>query len=370
MDRVKNRMARLARRTVTAGVLSLCIAAAAVVPAHACTTFCFRHDGEWIYGRNYDWRVEHGMVVVNKRGVAKQSMADSNPARWVSKYGSVTFNQYGREMPLGGINEAGLVIECMWLDHTEYPYADPRAELSELQWIQYQLDNAATVGDVIASNAVVRIGIRNSNPIHFLLCDRAGGCAVIEFLGGRMVSYRGDDLQVTALTNNTYAYSRDFLDAAGGDESSEVFVSAPHSIKRFYRAAEGVKRWNGGAGGEPVEYAFGILDGVAGDYTMFRIVYDVKEGRIYFSTKSNPAVRHIDINRFEFTCDTPVMVLDMAGGEGGDATGMFTEYTFDDNYDLIKASFSETSFLAGIPDSVLQWIAAYPERLRCVQGGE
>ncbi len=352
------------------GVLSLCVVVAGIVPVHTCTTFCFRHEGEWVFGRNYDWRVEHGMVMVNKRGVAKQSMADRNPARWVSKYGSVTFNQYGREMPLGGINEAGLVIECMWLEHTEYPYVDSRAELSELQWIQYQLDNAATVEDVIASDAAVRIGVRNSSLIHFLVCDRAGECAVIEFLGGRMVSHTGDDLQATALTNNTYAYSRDFLAAAGGDESSEIFTSAPHSVKRYYWAAEGVEKWNGGAGGEPVGYAFGILDKVAGDYTMFRIVYDVKEGRIHFRTKSNPAQRYIDMNRFDFVCDTPVMVLDMAAGEGGDVTDLFTAYTFDDNYRLIKASFSETSFLADIPDSVLREIAAYPARLTCVRGQE
>ena len=25
--------------------------------AVACTTFCFLHDGEWIYGRSYDWHI-------------------------------------------------------------------------------------------------------------------------------------------------------------------------------------------------------------------------------------------------------------------------------------------------------------------------
>jgi penicillin V acylase-like amidase (Ntn superfamily) len=28
----------------------------------------------------------------------------------------VTFNQYGRNFPSGGMNEAGLVIELMWLE--------------------------------------------------------------------------------------------------------------------------------------------------------------------------------------------------------------------------------------------------------------
>ncbi|KPJ72829.1 hypothetical protein AMJ52_04980, partial [candidate division TA06 bacterium DG_78] len=116
--------------------------------SHACTTFCFEHKGEWIYGRNYDWTIERCLIVVNKRGAAKTAWTQDNPAQWVSKYGSVTFNQYGREFPLGGMNEAGLVIECMWLEHTEYPHIDARKGLSDLQWIQYQLDNFATVDEV------------------------------------------------------------------------------------------------------------------------------------------------------------------------------------------------------------------------------
>jgi choloylglycine hydrolase len=35
------------------------------------------------------------------------------PLTWVATYGSVSFNQNGRELPCGGINEAGLVIEQM-----------------------------------------------------------------------------------------------------------------------------------------------------------------------------------------------------------------------------------------------------------------
>ena len=69
------------------------------------------------------------------------------PASWVSRYGSVTFNQYGREFPNGGMNEAGLVVELMWLDDTTYPATDGRPALDCLEWIQYQLDTAATLSD-------------------------------------------------------------------------------------------------------------------------------------------------------------------------------------------------------------------------------
>src|SRR5438309_5840940 len=67
----------------------------------ACTTFCLVGKGEVLFGRNYDWTIGDALLLVNKRGVAKTAtIIDSdNGAKWVSKYGSVTFNQYGRENP-------------------------------------------------------------------------------------------------------------------------------------------------------------------------------------------------------------------------------------------------------------------------------
>jgi choloylglycine hydrolase len=89
-------------------VSMLAVSAIAVLanPAEGCSTFCLAGAGP-VFGKNYDWDVADGLVIVNKRGVAKTAMTNDNPAKWTSKYGSVTFNQYGREMPCGGINEAG-----------------------------------------------------------------------------------------------------------------------------------------------------------------------------------------------------------------------------------------------------------------------
>src|SRR6186997_948097 len=107
----------------------------------ACTTFFINKNGQMVFGRNYDWVTGNGMVCTNQRGLAKTSFKtkDGETVSWVSLYGSITFNQYGKEFPTGGMNEKGLVVELMWLDGTVYPKADNRAEISVLQWIQYQL---------------------------------------------------------------------------------------------------------------------------------------------------------------------------------------------------------------------------------------
>ena len=104
-------------------LLALLLALALAAPAPACTTFCLRDGGRIVFGKNYDWSVGDGLLIVNKRGVARRADAagDPRPASWVSRYGSVTFNQYGRDFPSGGMNERGLTIELMWLDGSRYP---------------------------------------------------------------------------------------------------------------------------------------------------------------------------------------------------------------------------------------------------------
>ncbi len=350
-------------------VLAMLIAVLAPLDLRPCTTFCFKANGEWIFGRNYDFSTEAGLVMINKRGVAKTALlppgAASRPAAWVSRYGSVTFNQFGRELPLGGMNEAGLVLELMWLTPTEYPNVDARPSLRELQWVQYQLDTAATVQDVISSDTAVRIEVNEGTPVHFLACDRKGGAAVIEFLGGRMRAYSAESLPVTALTNSTYGYCLDFLRISGSDETAPPFVQADNSRRRFVYAANGIRAWEAQKYGDPVGYAFGVLDKCDLPHSKFRIVYDVKAGIIRFRTASTPRVRAIDVRKLDFACVTPVKVLDMRADLEGDVTGLFQDYTWEANYELIKKAFSETSFLKDTPEATMAILSRYPEGLRC-----
>lgn len=136
-------------------VLILILIVLVVVPTTlACTTFCMARNGEAIFGRNYDFEIGQGYVMTNRRGLVKTSMAGS--LSWMSRYASVTFNQWGREFPMDGMNEAGLVVALMWLEGSVYPQ-DERPPLRVLEWIQYNLDNHATVGELLAHIGETRI---------------------------------------------------------------------------------------------------------------------------------------------------------------------------------------------------------------------
>ncbi len=330
--------------------------------ADACSTFCFVSEDGPIFGKNYDWTVDDGLLIVNKRGVAKVSMAQDNPACWTPRFGSITFNQYGREFPSGGMNEAGLVVELMWLDDTEYPERDDRAGVTTLQWIQYQLDNCATVDEVIATDDVIRITRNDTAPIHFLVADGTGACAAIEFLDGRLVPHTGKTMPFRALTNDTYVRSAHYTRRFAG---TSRLPRSSSSLDRFVRAAHMSEGFVGNAR-TAVAHAFGILSDVAqGNATKWSIVYDISARRINFKTHTNRVLRFVDLRAVDFSCDTPVMIVDLNARHKGDLSDRLVQYQRKANFDLIVAAFDKTDFLSDVSVSTLQRLARYPESMEC-----
>jgi penicillin V acylase-like amidase (Ntn superfamily) len=347
------------RRTFHFLLASLVSATLVSHTALGCTTFCLKNKKEILFGKNYDWMIGDGMIFVNKRGVSKVSSEDENPAKWVSKYGSVTFNQYGWESPSGGMNEEGLVIELMWLDETQYPLPDERPTIDVLEWIQFNLDTAATTDDVIRNSQTVRI----SSPVklHYLVNDRDGNAATIEFLDGKLVAHAGDKLPYSSLANDTYAKSVEYskrASASTGEGSLDRFTRAAAKSREFENLAKSDKA--------AVDYAFDILADVAQkNSTQWSIVYDQKRERIYFRTKKREELRSIDTTSLDFSCGTPVKVLDIDTKESGDVTRQFKNYQRDWNRDLIERAFTGTDFLKNVPGSTKDRVADFPERFTC-----
>lgn len=350
------------RSFFNAVVLLLVLLIGQSIQTYACTTFCLKNKGEVLFGKNYDWMIGDGMIFVNKRGVSKEGTDRTNAAKWVSKYGSVTFNQYGRENPSGGINEAGLVIELMWLDDTQYPKADARPAVDVLEWIQFNLDSYASVDEVINNGEITRIA--SDVKLHYLLNDKGGNTATIEFLDGKFVARTGSTLPVSALTNDTYDKSLVFA-----KKTDTAKAQGPGSLERFTRAAEKTRDFDKKVSASEkgaVDYAFEVLANVAQPgYTQWSIVYDQKRGRVHFRTMQRPQIKTIDTRSFDYSCGSAVKMLDINAKESGDVTGVFKDYTQTANRDLIERSFKGTPFLKSVPSSVLQLLASYPEKFPC-----
>jgi penicillin V acylase-like amidase (Ntn superfamily) len=337
------------------------------INVNACTTFCISTESELVFGKNYDWSISYGLVLVNKKNVEKTAfIINGNPAKWVSKYGSVSFNQFGREFPSGGMNESGLVIELMWLDDTKYPEPDDRPVVGgTLSWIQYQLDNSATIEDVVASDKFIRIS-QNSVPIHYLLADKSGKCMAVEFLDGKMVYHTGETMMVKTLTNDTYEKSVEYLKRHEGFGGTEPAKNDKGSLGRFVTACNMVKAYTPAAGKNAVDYGFEILKTVdQGEYTRWSIVYDIKNMGVYFRTSDNKKIKNIKFSELNFSCAIDVKMLDINSDLEGNVNGSMISYTYEANRKLIEDSYSNIDFLKDVKTETKDKTAKYPEILHC-----
>ena len=341
-------------------ILLLVSLLASVNVANPCTTFFLQHNGQMVFGRNYDWVADAGLVCSNQRGLAKTSVKnpDGNTISWVSLYGSITFNQYGKEFPTGGMNEKGLVVELMWLDGTTYPQPDQRPSVGVLQWIQYQLDNYSTIDEVIGSDKAIRITSKGT-PLHYLAADANGHAASIEFLDGKMQVHQGNDLPMPVLTNDTYTRSISSLSAGTtqGDNSMARFATACNMIQQYKSETSGTS---------PVDESFEILGKVAqGSYTKWSIVYDISNKQVWFKTEKYKQLRSISFSSFDFSCTVSSKLINMNGREEGDISKLFTDFSDAKNKLIFEQTLKQSSPQIVLTRAQKEATLAYPATILC-----
>jgi choloylglycine hydrolase len=301
----------------------LCLAVA--LPASPCSSFAFPNNGFLVFGANYDNAFAPGLLFVNPRHVRKSGWETGTTGRtaaWTSRYGSVTIACAGYHIPWGGMNEAGLVFSTMALKGSRGQAPDERPPLDGAIWWQYALDTCATIEEVRAAFRSVRIG---STDDHYLVCDRAGGCAVVEFLEGRMVVIGEGDVPVRALANEPYGRCLEQM-----TETRIARADPHHSYNRFNRLAAGLASFKDGSAAAAVDHAFGLLAGVASAFTRWSIVFDTERRIFHIRSYKNTKTRFIDLARLDFSCGRPAAMLDAHADLEGDISARFRPYDHDE----------------------------------------
>ncbi len=272
------------------------------IPALACTAFMLQDQEKVLVGKNLDWPIGDGFIVINKRDVSKLSMVQKGdlPVHWVSKYGSITFNQFGQEFPLGGMNEAGLVIEELSLAPAEFPSGSSLPAINEFQWIQYQLDNFKNVAEVVRHLPHIKI-CRLMEGLHYFICDSSGDCAVVEFIEGKILLYRGANLPVPVLSNNAYKNAMNYVYRFEGFGGECKIENRQGSQERFLRAAALIRNYYPEIGLSGLAYAFKILDDVRQQDTQWQIVYEPQTKQIAFRFHNNSRKHSIRFANVDFS---------------------------------------------------------------------
>ncbi len=341
-------------------VIILAVFILVTIMVKPCTTFTFKNsEGHVFFGRNYDFPSGVGMVNINQKGMTKEAFVQppEEKLNWQSRYGSISFNQIGREFPYGGMNEAGLVIEQMWLRETKYPEMDHRFGLTELQWIQYHLDMSANVQEVIDSDSLLRISTQSVATLHFLVADEEGNTAVIEFLEGKMQVYQKADLPYTVLANCPYRLSVDFTESNEKTDEASFSGWTQNSSGRFANAAQNIESYRIQ---EPVDFAYNVLDSVAQEgSTQWSIVYDIENRRIYVKTQENTQIRKIEMSDFCFNAGCLEKIhADIHSSLS--VTDDFAIYSYQENFNLLNNVCEKVEFLNNsMSDQVRKATAEY-----------
>ncbi|WP_372717558.1 linear amide C-N hydrolase [Novipirellula sp.] len=330
--------------------------------ADACTVMRFSFDGRVVVARNHDWGFGEGLVVVNPRGIQKQAISPVQPAKWVSTYGSVSFVQFGREIPFAGMNEHGLTVDLLQLNQAEFPVIQPgKHSVNVVQWVQYQLDTAATVADVIASLEKIYPTpmVPSIERVHYFVTDASGDVATIEFLDGKPNVHRSNEIQDCALANSTCIDSRDAFRQQRWRNNSE---------RRYYQAVCQVQlAQEKVTPADAIEYARQSLSKVdQPGLTQWSIVYEPAEKRISFSTRVAKKIRSLDLDDLDFDPASDAMTVDVNKDVAGDLIPHLKKYTASDNEQIVNFAFDRTMPKSFLRTAVKQLVLNYPATLSVV----
>jgi choloylglycine hydrolase len=346
--------------------------------SHSCSTFLLSKNDSLLVGHNLDdYYHVTGMVIINKSVVAKENISWDElrigrfvrvpKVRWISKFGSITYNPRGLEFPDGGMNEAGLYVGEMSMSVTKYPASKTLPRFYHNQWIQYLLDNFATAGQVIdsLSGAVVD----GHSLWHFFVADQSGESAVIEFLEGKPVVFTGAGMPCEVACNTGYAKELVNLREYEGFGGAKPIPYGHNEDggSRFFRAAGMFRKFNSDQSTDQVKNAFSMLDEIKGDNNQWGILYDVRKRRMYFRTVQKPAYRHVDFSSVDFSSDSPPLLLDINQDIDGDVSKAFIPFRDSINRENIMQGFREienAGLLKGLdPVSKLVFTKLVPRRL-------
>ncbi|MBI4403140.1 MAG: linear amide C-N hydrolase [Deltaproteobacteria bacterium] len=323
----------------------------------SCTTFALQGDSGLVVGKSFDWHESHGMLVANKRNVfkiAERYHSSDDPVEWTSKYGSLTFNQHGREFPLGGINEKGLVAEIMLGPSEHIDSSDPRKSINELQWIQYVLDNFDSLPRFLSAIESIRVS-KVFASVHYMVCDANGDCAAVEYLDQTIFPHLGPLLPVKAFTNDSYSRSLLKLRRYIGFGGRKRIPGGARSIARFVRTASLLQRYDPAQ--DVFDSASTILHSVANGGGQWQTIY--KDGHLVFTEREGTAgTKKVEITKLDFHCLHPVKVLNLEAEISGEVTNQFEDYT-----DALNAEMISRSTLT--PAEIKQMLIGYPSKTRC-----
>ena len=285
-------------------------------------------------------------MACSRRARTWDELTTTNPTlatdyAWVSRYGSVTVNIFGRDLPDGGVNEAGLFLWEMGED-VEYPNDPGKPAMNQMNWMQYILDTCLYVEDAIDRAHEVTI---DGWGWHYFVGDATGKTASIHFIDGKPVVHSGEDMPVPAMFNSPYDWEMElarYYEGFGGNYSTEVDDPGVPRFVRYMRLIREMKPSD-----NVVDYGIAMMQTLrVHDDPEWSVLYDEDSRTIHFRTRLNPAVKTLKLSDIDFSNQSPTLMLDIDQPDGGDTIDRFEAYTKD-----ADKSFMMQKLVTKLPDN-------------------
>lgn len=283
-----------------------------------------------------DWKEDiMSNLWIFPKGMERNGEVGSNSLKWKSKYGSVITSAY-EISSTDGMNEKGLVANLLWLAESEYAVWDQKKPgLTIAAWVQYVLDNFATVDEAVTALEketfeIISDNVPNQNrlaTLHLSISDATGDNAIFEYIKGKLVIHHDRPYQV--MTNSPIFEEQlalnKYWETIGGtvmlpgtNRAADRFVRASYYIKAIPQVED--TRVN-------VASVFSVIRNVSVPYgistpnepnissTRWRTVSDQKNKVYYFESTLYPNIFWVDFKDVDFSETAPVMKLDIISGK-------------------------------------------------------
>ena len=315
----------------------------------ACTRVVYQgKDNTVLTARSMDWKEDtRSNLWIFPRGMKRNGEIGKNPLEWTSKYGSVVASAYDI-CSTDGMNEKGLVANLLWLAESEYPQWDGKKPgLSIAAWVQYILDNFATVDEAVSyvEKGTFEV-VSDMMPdrtlmatLHLSISDADGDNAIFEYIGGELKIHHDKSYQV--MTNSPVFDQQlalnDYWKNIGGttflpgtNRAADRFVRASFYINAIPKVADTRTA---------VASVFSVIRNTSVPLgittpnepnissTRWRTVSDQKNKVYFFESTIQPNVFWVNLQDVDFSEKAPVKMLDLVSGKtyAGNTAEQFVE---------------------------------------------
>ena len=254
-----------------------------------CSTFAVKGSSDTIFARNHDFFDTSVLLLYNKptNGYASVSLVDLKhlgfedgqnlkelPPEQLSKL------LYAPYLAIDGMNECGLAVGTMTVPKA----SDSRENAPKIFFLaalREILDHAQNTAEAISIFEKYQVAF-SVLPAHFLIADKSGDMAVIEYVGGKMQVLK-NDANWQAITNFTLYDSKGILNAYKNSGKTERDDLADDSIWRYMTLEDSLMK---SADGLSFPDAMSLLKNVSTlernnviNNTQWSVVYGLESGR-------------------------------------------------------------------------------------------